>query len=275
MTVLANGTRGGPFIYISAYAFFQLPHGLFAVSIMTTFTPELSHAAARDDLAGLRGQLSRGLRLASVLLALAAGLYVGLARPLVTVLLQRGAFTAADASVLADTIVGMAFGLLPFSLYLFSLRAFYARHDTFTPFWVNAVENVLNIALAVPLYDRYGVPGLAVAFSGAYLGAAALSLAVLRARLGGIDGRRLTATLARVVAAGGVAAVTSWVVGRSSRLGRWQPALLALVTRTLADGGTYIATLVVLRADEPAALVALLPRRRRRPRPRRPGIDTR
>ena len=51
VTVLANGTAGGPFIYISAYAFFQLPHGLFAVSLMTTFTPEMASAAARNDLA--------------------------------------------------------------------------------------------------------------------------------------------------------------------------------------------------------------------------------
>ena len=60
VTVLANGTDGGPFIYISAYAFFQLPHGLFAVSLMTTFTPEMASAAARGDLAALRAQLSRG-----------------------------------------------------------------------------------------------------------------------------------------------------------------------------------------------------------------------
>ena len=52
MTVLANGTDGGPFIYIGAYAFFQLPHGLFAVSLMTTFTPEMASAAARGDIAG-------------------------------------------------------------------------------------------------------------------------------------------------------------------------------------------------------------------------------
>ncbi len=51
VTILANGTDGGPFIYISAYAFFQLPHGLFAVSLMTTFTPEMASAATRGDLA--------------------------------------------------------------------------------------------------------------------------------------------------------------------------------------------------------------------------------
>jgi putative peptidoglycan lipid II flippase len=57
VTILANGTDGGPFIYISAYAFFQLPHGLFAVSLMTTFTPELARAATRDDQASQGGQV--------------------------------------------------------------------------------------------------------------------------------------------------------------------------------------------------------------------------
>src|SRR5207253_9053265 len=83
VTVLANGTDGGPFIYISAYAFFQLPHGLFAVSLMTTFTPEMASAAARDDLGALRAQLSRGIRLAAVVVVPAAALYVGLARPVI------------------------------------------------------------------------------------------------------------------------------------------------------------------------------------------------
>ena len=50
VTILANGTAGGPFVYVSAYAFFQLPHGLFAVSFMTTFAPELASAASRGDL---------------------------------------------------------------------------------------------------------------------------------------------------------------------------------------------------------------------------------
>ena len=174
VTVLANGTDGGPFIYISAYAFFQLPHGLFAVSLMTTFTPEMASAAARNDLDALRAQLSRGIRLAAVVIVPAAALYLGLARPIIVALLQRGAFTAARrARRSSDTLVVFAVGLLPFSVYLFALRAFYARHDTFTPFWLNCVENAVNIALAFPLYAWLGIPGLALAFALAYFVGAA------------------------------------------------------------------------------------------------------
>ena len=130
VTILANGTDGGPFIYISAYAFFQLPHGLFAVSLMTTFTPEMAVASTRGDLVALRTQLSRGIRLAALVIVPAAAMYIALARPIIVALLQRGAFDAADASAVSDTLVAFSVGLLPFSIYLFAMRAFYAapRH---------------------------------------------------------------------------------------------------------------------------------------------------
>ena len=103
---------------------------------------------------------------------------------MVVALLERGAFSSADATVVADTVAGFSLGLVPFSIYLFSLRAFYSLQDTRTPFVLNCFENAFNIALAFPLYYAFGVPGLAVAFAGAYSGAAVLTIIVLRRRLG-------------------------------------------------------------------------------------------
>ena len=58
--VLANGNDGGAVrCTSSAYAFFQLPHGLLAVSLMTTIAPEMASAAARGDIAGLRERACR------------------------------------------------------------------------------------------------------------------------------------------------------------------------------------------------------------------------
>jgi len=263
VTILANGTKGGPFVYVSAYAFFQLPHGLFAVSLMTTFTPEMASSAARDDTGALRDTLSRGLRLTTVVIVLSSALYCALARPLVVALLQRGAFTSADVSILADTLVAFAVGLLPFSIYLFSLRAFYARSDTFTPFWVNAIENVVNIALAVPLYAWLGVPGLALAFSTAYLGAAVLSMSVLHVRLHGVDARRVTITAVKALVAGAVAAGGAWAVGHTIGWSSAGAAFGALVLGGIAGTALYVGLLLLLRTDEVSALAVLLPGRLR------------
>jgi putative peptidoglycan lipid II flippase len=264
VTILANGTDGGPFIYISAYAFFQLPHGLFAVSLMTTFTPEMASAATRNDLAALRMQVSRGIRLAALVVVPAAAMYIGLARPIIVALLQRGSFDASDASAVSDTLLAFSVGLLPFSIYLFALRAFYARHDTYTPFWINCIENAVNIALAFPLYAWLGIPGLALAFSIAYGVAAVITLGVLRGRLGGIDGAQLTSSLTRIVAAGVAVGAVSWAVGELIGWSNFAHAVLAVVAGALAGGLVYLALLVLLRVEELSAVRALVPARLRR-----------
>jgi putative peptidoglycan lipid II flippase len=263
VTILANGTDGGPFIYISAYAFFQLPHGLFAVSLMTTFTPELARAATRDDLAALRVQVSRGIRLAALVIVPASALYIGLARPIIVALLQRGSFDAADASAVADTLLAFSVGLLPFSVYLFAMRAFYARHDTFTPFWLNCIENALNIALAFPLYAWLGIPGLALAFSLSYGVAAVITIGVLRAQLHGIDGAQLWSSLTRIVAAGVVVGGVSWAVGELIGWSSFVHAVVAVVLGALAGGVVYLVLLAVLRVEERSAVRALVPARMR------------
>jgi putative peptidoglycan lipid II flippase len=261
VTVLANGTDGGPFVYISAYAFFQLPHGLFAVSLMTTFTPEMATAATLGNLAELRAQLSRGIRLAAIVIVPAAAMYIALARPIIVALLQRGAFSAADAADVADTLVAFAVGLLPFSVYLFAMRAFYAQHDTFTPFWLNCIENAVNIALAFPLYEWLGIPGLALSFALAYFVGAVVTLGVLRARLGGIDGARLASSLVRIVAAGVVLCGVSWVIGSWIGWSSTADAVLAVVAGAAAGGVVYLGLLTLLRVEELSALRALVPAR--------------
>jgi putative peptidoglycan lipid II flippase len=261
--VLANGVDGGPFLYLSAYAFFQLPHGLLAVSLMTTIAPEMASAAGRGDMPGLRERLSFGLRLTIVAVLPAAAVFVGLARPIVVALLERGAFSGADSAVVADTIVGFAIGLVPFSVYLFALRAFYSLPDTRTPFILNCFENAVNMVLAIPLYAWLGIPGLAFSFSAAYAAAAVLTLAVLRRRLDGFDGRPVADTAARVLAAGLAVAGVSWLVARG--LG-WETTGRAVVTTAAgigAGGALYIAGMVALRVPELATLRTLVPGRPR------------
>jgi putative peptidoglycan lipid II flippase len=261
--VLANGVDGGPFLYLSAYAFFQLPHGLLAVSLMTTIAPEMASAAGRGDMPGLRERLSFGLRLTIVAVLPAAAVFVGLARPIVVALLERGAFSGADSAVVADTIVGFAVGLVPFSVYLFALRAFYSLPDTRTPFILNCFENAVNVVLAIPLYAWLGIPGLAFSFSAAYAAAAVLTLAVLRRRLDGFDGRPVADTAARVLAAGLAVAGVSWLVARG--LG-WETTGRAVVTTAAgigAGGALYIAGMVALRVPELATLRTLVPGRPR------------
>ncbi len=173
---LARPGSGNVDAYSKAYAFFSLPHGLLAVSIATTFVPDLARAAANLDVAIFHQKLISGVRLTALVTIPAALAMFVLARPLIAMLLQHGDFDASASQNTARALSGLAVGLAGFSVYLFVLRGFYANNDTRTPFWINLFENFLNIVFAILLIDRFDVLGLGLAFSLAYLVSAFVAL---------------------------------------------------------------------------------------------------
>lgn len=268
---LANGEGAGAVsAYTYAFIFFQLPHGLFAVSIMTTFMPDLAALASAGDLAGFRERLGLALRLLTLVVLPAAVGYVVLARPLVATLLERGAFGAGSSALTADVLVAFALGLLGFSVYLLVLRGYYALKDTRTPFLLNLAENGINIVLALALVGALGVQGLALAYAIAYTAGALLALAALRHRLGGLDGRRILASVSRMAVAAGVMALALWagarVVGGDSGTG----ALARTAVGVLVGAGVYLGALLALRVPEVVELWDRLRRRGRRAAPAGP-----
>ena len=82
--------------------------------------------------------------------------------------------------------------------------------DTRTPFLLNCLENGINIVLALALYPAFGVEGLALSWSIAYIVAMVVALGAMRRRLGRLDGRHIVDTLARVVVATMVLAALAW-----------------------------------------------------------------
>ena len=255
--VLANGTKGGISVYQGAYIFFQLPHGLVAVSLMTTITPELAETVARREFAGFRRNFALGLRLMTLaILPASLGLAV-LARPVVSLLLQRGALTPGQAGVTAACVALFSVGLLPFSLYLYALRGFYALHDTRTPFVLNCWENLINVVVAVALYPWFGVQGLAFSFSVAYAVAAVMALRSLARRTDGLGvdlrGRQVLArtTVAALVMTLAVRLAVVALPGRP-------PALVEAAVGVFVGVSIYVVALSAMRVREMAEIIRRL-----------------
>jgi putative peptidoglycan lipid II flippase len=227
---------------------------------MTTMTPNLARRARAGDREGMRREFGLGLRYIVMLVLPASVLFVVLAQPMLGVIV-RNQFTAHDAVVTADTLQAFAISLVPFSVYLYAMRAFYALQDTRTPFVLNAFENGLNVLLAIVLLPHWGVQGLALAWSGAYLVAAVGAMLVLRRRIGGVP----DAAAMRSAARAGVAALAMAVVAApvAGAIGRSSPAVALLATAVAGAAGAlvYVLTLLALRSDELAALVGLVRRR--------------
>ena len=166
---LAEPGSGRLDAYAKAMTIFQLPHGLLAVTIVTTTAPLLSSAVVRGDRAEFVDHFRRGAR-TTLALTLPSSVIMAVFAPLIVrVLLGWGAFSDDAVTATARALTGLGVGLAGFSLYLFALRGFYSHNDTRTPFFINVGQNGLNIVLSILLSNRYDVLGLGLAFALSYL----------------------------------------------------------------------------------------------------------
>lgn len=236
--------------YFTAFTFFVLPHGLLAVSISTTFQPEMARSVVRRDRAGFVGQASLGVRMIALLtLPAGFGIFV-LRRPIIGALLEYRNFTAEAAENTTRALAGFALGLVGFSVYQFTLRGFYAHQDTRTPFVVNVVQNALNIVLALVLVGRYGVLGLGLGYAISYLVAAAWVLQILSYKVPGFSPRAIAGSVWRMILAAVLMAEAVWVVTRPVGADTGGAAFARLLVGVVTGVVVYGAVLVALRAPE-------------------------
>ncbi|HVE68443.1 MAG TPA: murein biosynthesis integral membrane protein MurJ [Solirubrobacteraceae bacterium] len=203
---LANGRQGGPTAYVLGFAFFQLPIGIAAVSIMTALVPKLSAHYVDGDDRLFRARLGGGLRATAMLMLPATAGYLVLADPLVQVLLQHGVAQEASARLVADVLRLFAVGLVPFAAFLLLSRAFYARQDNRTTALWNILAVAVTIGLDFALYPVWDVRGLALAHSLGFVVGAVVLAVVLTRRVGDLEARRTFEELAKVAAASILAA---------------------------------------------------------------------
>ncbi len=253
VVVIRNLLRGGDgavFSYSRAYLWFVLPHGLLAVSIATTFLPQMTRSITQKDRQGLIRHSSLGVRLiALVAMPAGFGLFV-LRRPIIGAAFEHGNVSAADALATSRALAGFALGLVGFSVYLFVLRVFYAHQDARTPFIINLFENAINIVLAILLVGRYGLLGLGVSFAVAYLVAALWSLQILSYKVPGFHLRPLLGSLYRMALASLVMAEAVWAVAQLVGANSGGGAVLRIGVAGVVGVGVYVGVLAVLRAPE-------------------------
>jgi putative peptidoglycan lipid II flippase len=270
--ILAYLVQGGYTAYATSLAFFQLPHGVFAVSVMTALLPPLSEQAVARDWEAFRTTVSRGLRLTAAVLLPATIGYLVLAGPIVRVLMAHGVVSPNSNStiLLTRTMVMFVLGLLPFSTFQLILRAFYALQNTRTTFLVNLVSTSANVVANLLLFwllpRGWKVPGLALGQTIAYTIGSALLLWRLAPRVGGLDLRPILRVVSRMLLAslimGTVTAAVAGVAKASLGAGTLGD-LVTLVLGVAAGLGTYLMAARLLHVEEISLALQMVRRRAR------------
>ncbi|HET6781677.1 MAG TPA: murein biosynthesis integral membrane protein MurJ [bacterium] len=247
-----------------AYEVIQAPVGIFAISIATALFPLLSWHAAADNTAELRTTTSLGLRATLFAIAPVAAIAIVMREPLIQLLFERGQFTAEATRAVAAAMAGYAIGLPAIAVYYVVTRTFYALHDMATPVRVGIFVIVLNAMLDYLLMRWLGAPGIALATAiVSTLNVGAL-LWILRGRLSGLEGRRLTRAAIRIGASAVLSAVAMLgILQILPESGGAAGAGLRIAIGAAGGGAVYLAACRLLSVEELRVVRELIGRRAR------------
>lgn len=243
--------------YTYAQTIWMLPQSIVTVSLVTALLPRMSRAAAEGRIPDLRADLARALRVSGVVIVPAAFLLLALGTQISTLLFAHGAADAASARPLGYMLQAFGLGLIPFSAQYLLLRGFYAFEDTRTPFLMAAWIAVVNIVLATGCHlllpARWAVVGMAGAYTLSYVAGLALTLFLLRRRLGGrLDDGGLRRTYGKLLCAAGPAAALGWAAARACAPlgdGTW-PTAVALSAGVVTLAVVYFLLARVMKVGE-------------------------
>jgi putative peptidoglycan lipid II flippase len=144
---------------------FQLPLGFVAAAIGVVLLPAVSRSMAEGDLKSAREAESRALEFGLLIVIPGAIALAILARPIVHILYERGAFTPADTTAVANVLRALAIGLPAFVLVKVFLPAFLSREDMKGPLIAALLGVVANVMVAMALFKDYGAVAAAIGVS--------------------------------------------------------------------------------------------------------------
>ncbi|NCO88129.1 MAG: murein biosynthesis integral membrane protein MurJ [Rhodobacterales bacterium] len=160
---VASFTEGAVAWLSYADRLYQLPLGVVGIAIGVVLLPDLSRRLRAGDVAGGRDALSRATELTLALTIPAAVALVVIPLPLVSVLFQRGAFSADDVASTALAVAVYGLGLPAFVLQKTLQPLYYAREDTRRPFNYALVAMLVNAGIAIGLMPVVGFIAAALA----------------------------------------------------------------------------------------------------------------
>ncbi|HXA74516.1 MAG TPA: murein biosynthesis integral membrane protein MurJ [Acidimicrobiales bacterium] len=261
VTVLAGSVAGPDPVssYTYAYAFFQLPYGIIAVTVMSVVAPDLAEKWSTDQTEAFLHRMSGGLRAVLALVIPSAVGMLLLAKPAVALLLGIGHSTPAETATTGAALAMFALGLPGFCAYLYFVRVLQSMQRTKVAFFLYLIENALNVVLALALVHPLGVRGLALSLSIAYTVAALLALAVFHQWFGRLAPSETWAPLGRVVIASIPMALVVLLVSNLSGSTSTAGLFVRVVGAVVAGGLTFAAAVIWLGRRHDAA--------RRRPPP--------
>lgn len=245
-----KGERVGAAVLGYAQFLYQLPLGVFGISLATALFPLLSRKEAEGDRAGMAEVFHRGIRAGQfIALPSAVGL-IFIATPLIATLYEHGGeFDARSTYRVALALTYYAIGIPAYFFQHVLVRTYYALHNSRKPATISLWMVGLNLSLNLVLVFVLQEAGLALSTSIAAIVQAFWLAKDLRKLFPELSWRPLLDPLMRLLFAAAVMAIALVVVRLAGEALHWHKAL-RLASMLAAGVATYFLAAWLLRVEE-------------------------
>ena len=225
----------------------------FVVSIATAAFPTLAEQSVDNGLHSFKRTAAKANNYILLLAVPISAAMAILAKPIIKLVFERGAFDAAATETTALVLAAYSLGIVGQSLSEIPNRQFYALGDSKSAVVCNIIGIITNIMLNLIFIKPLGYIGLALATSVANNIRCAALLYSLHRKIGHIGAKHLLGNLAKMIAASGLMAAIVLILNRSLDLvlpaGNMGILLLLLIDGAVG-AGIYFAALKVFKVEE-------------------------
>ena len=190
-------------MWLNAYLVYMLPQSLVVTSIITALFTRMSEKAAAGDAAGVREDLSLGLRSAGVFTVLATAGICVLSVPALQLFTPSISLPEAQAS--APMLIALALGIIPQGIWFGTQRVMLAYSDTKRLLLADVVVGIIPVILCVLAYfvapANHWMTWAGAANTISQIGGCVVVIPMMRSHLPSLDGRKIVTTHLRLILA--------------------------------------------------------------------------
>ncbi|MCA1903757.1 MAG: murein biosynthesis integral membrane protein MurJ [Cyanobacteria bacterium KgW148] len=191
----------------------QTPLGLVSNMLLVPLMPTLSRLTDPAHLPELKERIRQGLIVTALTMLPLSALIIALADPIVTLVYQRGEFTAEASHFVASILIGYGVGMFVYLGRDVLVRVFYALGDGDTPFRLSLLGVGLNVLFDWLWVGQFGAAGLAVATATVNLISLLLLLIFLSQRLDGLPLANWSLPIIQISLISAIGGGVSWLLG--------------------------------------------------------------
>ncbi len=211
--IFASLLAAGSITYL--YLGFRLIHfpiGIFAVALSMAALPSLSKHAATGDIDALRSDFSFSLRLLFFISVPSMAGLIALREPIVNLLFQRGEFDYHATIQTSYALLFYALGIWSIAGSKIITSAYYALHDTKTPFKIFIGAFLINVVCSYALMHPFDHGGIALANTISSSVNFVLLIILLRKKIGRVDAKKIISSFFKALIASFIMGTVGYLI---------------------------------------------------------------